>query len=145
MMPTAAISPAALLAGREPLPAWQAGAAPSRSFLDLLRATADQQPEDPSESALGALAAESPDDAELKTQFTNFVGQTLYGQLFKSMRDTLGKPAYFHGGRTEEIFQQQLDQVLTERMTKAHGGRLAESMYNLQFAGRNSPGFSAEA
>jgi flagellar protein FlgJ len=49
------------------------------------------------------------------------------------MRDSLGKPAYFHGGRTEEVFQQQLDQVLAERMTQAQGGRYAEAMYDLQF------------
>lgn len=85
----------------------------------------------------------SPADSELKETFTAFVGQTLFGQLFKTMRASLGKPAYFHGGRTEEVFQQQLDQVLAERMTQAQGGRYAEAMYDLQFGDDRGANFSA--
>lgn len=90
-----------------------------------------------------AQQAQAADDGELKEQFTAFVGQTLFGQLFKAMRSSLGKPAYFHGGRTEEIFQQQLDQVLSERMTDAQGGRYAEAMYDLQFGDNRGANFSA--
>ena len=39
--------------------------------------------------------------------------------MLGAMRDTVGKPAYFHGGRAEEVFQNQLDQVLSEHMTEA--------------------------
>lgn len=73
----------------------------------------------------------SEDDNELRKTFQAFVGQAFFGQMLKAMRKTVGKPAYFHGGRAEEIFQQQLDQVLGERLAKASGDALSEPMYEL--------------
>ncbi len=75
------------------------------------------------------------DDAELREAFHSFVGQTFFGQLLKAMRKTLDKPAYFHGGRAEEIFQQQLDQVLGEKLSEASAATLSEPMYELFRAG----------
>ncbi len=72
-----------------------------------------------------------PDKSELKEAFNDFVGQTLFGQLLKSMRTTVGKPAYFHGGQTEEIFQAQLDNVLTEELTEASAESFANPMFEL--------------
>ena len=70
-------------------------------------------PTKPEPSAkLSDESAKPADDAELKKAFTDFVGQTLFGSMLASMRKTVGKPAYMHGGRTEEVFQQQLDQPL---------------------------------
>ncbi len=117
--------------------------AASGDFADVLRA-AGAMPSSATGSETATLRPEGSDDSELKQQFTNFVGQTLFGQLFKTMRESLDKPAYFHGGQTEEIFQQQLDQVLTERMTSAQGGQIAETMYNLQFGSRSQVSFDAE-
>jgi Rod binding domain-containing protein len=51
--------------------------------------------------------------------------------MLKSMRRTQRKPAYFHGGRGEEIFQQQLDQVLTEKLSHASADKIAGPMYEL--------------
>jgi hypothetical protein len=59
------------------------------------------------------------------------VGQTLFGQLLGAMRKTLGKPAYFHGGRAEEIFQQQLDQVLAEKISDASAEKFSDPMFEL--------------
>jgi hypothetical protein len=70
-------------------------------------------------------------DAELRKAFDSFVGESFYGQLFQAMRKTVGKPAYFHGGRAEEAFQAQLDQLLTEKMSQSGAGHLSESMYEL--------------
>ena len=67
----------------------------------------------------------------LREAFDQFVGQTFYGHLLASMRKTVGKPAYFHGGRAEEIFQQQLDQVLAEQLTSASAEELTGPMYDL--------------
>jgi peptidoglycan hydrolase FlgJ len=67
----------------------------------------------------------------LENVFTQFVGQTLFGQMLSSMRDTQEKPAYFHGGRAEEIFQSQLDQVLVEELTAASGDSIAGPMFDL--------------
>lgn len=75
--------------------------------------------------------AETQSDDELRGALDQFVGETFYGMMLKSMRKTVGKPAYFHGGRAEEIFQQQLDQVLAEKLTEASSDRLTEPMYHL--------------
>lgn len=70
---------------------------------------------------------------EVKEKFIEFVGQTFYGQMIKSMRTSVGKPAYFHGGRGEEVFQGQLDQQLAEYMTKASASDFAEPLFKRQF------------
>jgi Rod binding domain-containing protein len=70
---------------------------------------------------------------ELRKQFTQFVGETFYGQMIKAMRSTVGKPAYFHGGRGEEVFQGQLDQKFSEYMTAASAEKFAEPMFEQQF------------
>lgn len=67
----------------------------------------------------------------LRESFRDFVGQTLFGQMLSSMRDTVGKPAYFHGGRTEEIFRDQLDSVLVEEITEASADSVADPMFEL--------------
>ena len=70
---------------------------------------------------------------EVREKFTEFVGEAFYGQMFKAMRSTVGKPAYFYGGRAEEAFQGQLDQTMTEQLTKASASKFAEPMFERQF------------
>jgi hypothetical protein len=70
---------------------------------------------------------------ELRETFTEFVGQAFYGQMFKAMRSTVGKPAYFNGGRAEEVFQGQLDQTMAEQLTKTTASKFAEPMFERQF------------
>ena len=70
---------------------------------------------------------------ELREKFTQFVGETFYGQMIKSMRSTVGKPAYFHGGQAEEVFQGQLDQKLAEHLTEATADQFAEPLFKRQF------------
>ncbi len=53
--------------------------------------------------------------------------------MLKAMRSTVGKPAYFHGGRAEEVFQGQLDQTMAEHLTKASASKFAEPMFERQF------------
>ena len=73
------------------------------------------------------------DAQELQQVFRQFVGESFYGQLLKSMRSTQGKPAYFDGGRAEEVFRGQLDQVLAEKMAEADADRIADPMFRQQF------------
>jgi len=80
------------------------------------------------------IAPEKKDEA--RETFDKFVGEVFYGQLLKAMRSTQGKPAYFHGGRAEEIFQQQFDQVLTEELTKSGAEQFTGPMFELFSAGR---------
>ena len=75
---------------------------------------------------------------ELREAFTSFVGETFYSQLLGSMRKTVEKPAYFHGGRAEEVFQGQLDQTLAEDMTNATSDQFAGPMFDLFMLGRPS-------
>jgi Rod binding domain-containing protein len=70
---------------------------------------------------------------ELKQAFTDFVGKTFFSEMLKSMRSIVDKPAYFHGGQTEEIFRSQLDHHLADRMTDASADRFAEPMFRQQF------------
>lgn len=53
--------------------------------------------------------------------------------MLKAMRSTVGKPAYFYGGHAEEVFQGQLDQTMSEHLTKASASKLAEPMFERQF------------
>lgn len=70
---------------------------------------------------------------ELKSAYSDFVGKTFFGQMLKAMRSTLDKPAYFHGGQTEEVFRNQLDQHLADHMTEASADQIADPMFRLQF------------
>ena len=79
-------------------------------------------------SSLSDPNASSP---ELREAFTDFVGQTLFGSMLSSMRKTVGKPAYMHGGRTEEVFQQQLDQHIVDDMTKSSADTISGPMFEL--------------
>jgi hypothetical protein len=75
----------------------------------------------------------SPTTEQLREHFTQFVGEAFFGQMIQAMRATTGKPAYFHGGRAEEVFQGQLDQKFAEHLTKASADRFAEPMFARQF------------
>src|SRR3954452_15998440 len=70
---------------------------------------------------------------EVREKFTQFVGEAFFGQMMKAMRSTVGKPAYFYGGRAEEVFQGQLDQTMSEQLTKASASKFADPMFERQF------------
>jgi hypothetical protein len=77
------------------------------------------------------ISADVHANAETKKAFVDFVGQTMFGQTLASMRKTLEKPAYFHGGRAEEVFQGQLDQIMAEELTEASAGTFAGPMFDM--------------
>jgi len=70
---------------------------------------------------------------ELREKFTQFVGETFYGQMIKSMRSTVGKAAYFDGGQAEKAFQGQLDQQLAQHLTETTAEKFAKPLFNRQF------------
>lgn len=80
---------------------------------------------------LQSAAPQVPQQDEAREVFDQFVGETFFGQMIASMRKTQGKPAYFHGGRAEEVFQGQLDQLMTEHLTEATAGSFSGPMYDL--------------
>ncbi len=90
-----------------------------------------------SETPSGAPAAGKAEQKELRQAFDSFVGEVFFGQMLKAMRKTVDKPAYFHGGRAEEIFTQQLDQVLAQKLGETTAPKFSGPMYEL-FAARRS-------
>lgn len=70
---------------------------------------------------------------DLKDAFQQFVGETFFGQLMKSMRQTASEPAYLHGGMAEEQFQGRLDQQVAQDMAAAGSGGLADNLFASQF------------
>ncbi len=86
-------------------------------------------------------ATDSPpaeSDSELRERFQDFVGQTLFGSMLASMRETVGKPAYLHGGQTEEIFQKQLDQYIVEDLSDSTAQTISDPMFELFHLQRRS-------
>ena len=84
-------------------------------------------------SARQSLPTDSRDTPAdpLRDAFTDFVGESLFGQMLSAMRSTVKQPAYFGGGQAEEIFQSQMDQVLVQKLSDASADRIADPMYEL--------------
>jgi len=74
---------------------------------------------------------QATDDGKTREAFNDFVGETFFGQMLKSMRKTVGKSAYFNGGRAEEVFTEQLDQVLAQKMSETSADKFSGPMYDL--------------
>jgi flagellar protein FlgJ len=96
----------------------------------------------PSPQSLAPSSPSAPrrsghDSPELQEAFTDFVGQTFFGELVKQMRATLKKPAFFHGGMGEDIFQSQLDQKMVEHISDASAKTFSDPMYQLMMAPRS--------
>jgi hypothetical protein len=83
------------------------------------------------------LGSQDPGDGELRQTFDTFVGEAFFGQMLASMRKTVGKPAYFHGGRGEEMFTERLDQVLSEEITKSSASSVSGPMFELFMLNRS--------
>lgn len=79
----------------------------------------------------GAAASDDADQSELREAFNEFVGQTFFGSMVASMRKTVGKPAYMHGGRGEEVFQKQLDDLMVQNLTESSADSIGDPMFQL--------------
>jgi Rod binding domain-containing protein len=71
------------------------------------------------------------DNEELREAFNSFVGETFYRLMLKSMRSTVGEPAYVHGGQAEEIFESQLDETLAQKLTEATADKFTDPLFEL--------------
>jgi hypothetical protein len=81
------------------------------------------------EDPLATTLAEEP--SELQETFQQFVGETFFGHLLSAMRKSVRQPAYFHGGRAEDVFQAQLDQTLSERMAQSTAESFSQPLFDL--------------
>ena len=77
------------------------------------------------------LTTAADDKPKLRETFDQFVGEAFFSQLLSAMRKTVDKPAYLHGGRGEEVFQGQLDQLLADKMTQASAASFSGPMFEL--------------
>lgn len=83
------------------------------------------------QEALAAPKRElTEEDKKFRDVMKQFVGEVLFGQMLKSMRASQQKNPFFDGGRAEEIFQGQLDQIYVEKMTGASSNSLSDAMFN---------------
>jgi flagellar protein FlgJ len=81
--------------------------------------------------AEGAELTAPGNDPELREAFDDFVGQTFYSLMLKELRQTVGKSPYFNGGRAEEVFQGQLDQVIAEKLSDSNASSFTGPMFDL--------------
>ena len=66
--------------------------------------------------------------AQLTTQAQKWVSQTFFGTLLKQMHESPFKSKLFEGGRGGEAFGRLYDQQLADRMSKASGKKLVNSI-----------------
>jgi len=104
--------------------------APSSSPIDFLSSTNSQAVNSQKTPDVSSVNNAKGVD-ETKKAFDNFVGETFFSQLISSMRKGQDKPAYFHGGRAEEVFQGQLDQMMATELTEASADQISGPMYEL--------------
>ncbi|MCC9607669.1 rod-binding protein [Blastopirellula sp. JC732] len=88
------------------------------------------------------VAAPTAEQLEVREKFDQFVGESLFGQMLKTMRKSVGKSAYFNGGRGEEVFQSQLDQLLVEKLSQASAQELSGPMFEQFMSQQNLSGES---
>lgn len=67
---------------------------------------------------------------ETRQAFQKFVAGTFYKQMLKSLRQTQGQPAYFHGGQAEEVFRGQMDQEVAEQLAETRGATFSDSLFD---------------
>lgn len=86
--------------------------------------------------ALGKRVEQQEGGGELREKFQDFVGQTFFTEMIKSLRTSQQGAAYFNGGRAEEIFQGQFDQQMAEHLSDASAKSIADPMFELFQLGR---------
>ncbi len=67
--------------------------------------------------------------ARLRELSGKIAGSIFYGALLRTMRESVLKGEYGHGGRGEDIFAAQLHGILAERLGAAKQNPLADSLY----------------
>jgi peptidoglycan hydrolase FlgJ len=108
------------------------GAAQAAELENNLRNLAESTTDaEPSELEGLSKARSGKEEEPLREAFQNFVGQTFFSQMITSLRSTQEGSKYFNGGQAEKIFQGQLDQLLSEEITKASASQISDPMFRL--------------
>lgn len=77
---------------------------------------------------VNAAAQKRRDD--LREAIDQVIGSVFFGPLMKTMRSSAFKGEIGHGGRGEEIFRAQLDQILVERAGTATSYELSNVLFD---------------
>ena len=77
-----------------------------------------------------AQTAGQSEDEQLKELTEMLVSTAFIMPMFEKMRNDPLASNLFHGGRGEKVFQQQLDQVISDRISSASSLGLADALYN---------------
>jgi Rod binding domain-containing protein len=64
----------------------------------------------------------------LKQAADEIVGSVFYGTMLRQLRSSTFKGKYGHGGRGEEVFQAQLDQVFAKEMGRSKNANISEAI-----------------
>ena len=67
---------------------------------------------------------------QLRQAVDQLVGSVFYGAMLRSLRASTMKGEYGHGGRGEEVFQAQLDQIIAERAGQSQRYSLNHAIYD---------------
>ena len=68
--------------------------------------------------------------SKLKQAADEIVGSVFYGTMLRQLRSSTMKGKYGHGGRGEEVFQAQLDQILAKEMGQGKNANISEAIVN---------------
>jgi len=77
-----------------------------------------------------ARTAGKSDKDQLRELTEMLVSTAFISPMFEQMRSDPLAANLFHGGRGEEVFQQQFDQVYADRIASASRMGLADALYN---------------
>lgn len=73
--------------------------------------------------------AESSELLRLRQTADRVVGTVFFGDVLKSMRESCLRSSFGHGGRGEEAFQAQLDQIWAEEAGRAKSFDIGGAIY----------------
>lgn len=79
-------------------------------------------------SISGAGASETEALKRLRTTVNEVVGSVFFAPMLRSLRNSSLTGTFGHGGRGEEVFQAQLDQILAERAGKGARNSLSQTI-----------------
>lgn len=108
-----------------------------------MKPTAEPRPDRPAPNAAAPSAASlfgsrldhartagKGEKDQLRELTEMLVSTAFISPMFEQMRSDPLAADLFHGGRGEEVFQQQLDQVYADRIASASRMGLADALYN---------------
>ena len=67
----------------------------------------------------------------MASAFQQFVGETFFQLMLKSLHGMHDKPAYLHGGHAETLFQSQLDQEIASQLSQTKVGSFSQDLYQV--------------